>query len=168
MVDLRDADLLRLCLELNLISEDGYFLLDQCRDVRNNFSAAHPSVGALDEDEFINFLNRVGRHALSNEHNPRGVDIHAFIGAVKAARFNAGQRETWRTRIEGTFDAQRRDERRPDVRFCGLGVAVEEWARADWRSINGMIRRYRRSCRVKLCLALMERAGSSGSLTACR
>ena len=35
-----------------------------------------------------------------------------------------------------------RDERRPDVRFCGLGVAVEEWARADWRSVNGMVRRY--------------------------
>jgi len=107
LLDLRDADLLQLCLELNLISEHGYFLLDQCRDVRNNFSAAHPSVGALDEDEFINFLNRVGRHALSNEHNPRGVDMQAFIGAVKAARFNPGQLETWRTRIEGTFDAQR-------------------------------------------------------------
>ena len=107
LLDLRDADLLQLCLELNLISEHGYFLLDQCRDVRNNFSAAHPSVGTLDEDEFINFLNRVGRHALSNEHNPRGVDIQAFIGAVKAARFDVGQRETWRTRIEGTFDAQR-------------------------------------------------------------
>src|ERR1700732_4895066 len=26
-----------------------------------------------------------------------------------------------------------RDERRPDVRFCGLGAAVEEWARADRR-----------------------------------
>jgi hypothetical protein len=45
LLDLRDADLLQLCLELNLISEDGYFLLDQCRDVRNNFSAAHPSMG---------------------------------------------------------------------------------------------------------------------------
>lgn len=107
LLDLRDADLLQLCLELNLISEDGYFLLDQCRDVRNNFSAAHPSVGALDEDEFVNFFSRVGRHALSNQRNLRGVDIQAFIGAVKAARFETGQLETWRARIEGTFDAQR-------------------------------------------------------------
>jgi len=41
-----------------------------------------------------------------------------------------------------------RDERRPDVRFCGLGAAVEEWARADWRSTNGMVRRYHRSDHV--------------------
>ena len=34
-----------------------------------------------------------------------------------------------------------RDERRPDVRFCGLGAAVEERARADWCGVNAMIRR---------------------------
>jgi len=37
LLDLKDAELLVLCLKLNLISEDGFFLLDQCRDVRNNF-----------------------------------------------------------------------------------------------------------------------------------
>jgi hypothetical protein len=105
--ELRDADLLQLCLELNLISEDGYFLLDQCRDIRNNFSAAHPSMGALDEDEFITFFNRVGRHALANERNPRGVDIQGFIGSVKTARFARAQCEEWCHRLEATFDAQR-------------------------------------------------------------
>ncbi|UGX97376.1 hypothetical protein G6321_00020500 [Bradyrhizobium barranii subsp. barranii] len=47
LVDLKDADLLTLCLRLNLITEDGFFLLDQCRDIRNNFSAAHPTMGNL-------------------------------------------------------------------------------------------------------------------------
>jgi hypothetical protein len=107
LTDLKDADLLNLCLKLNLISEEGYFLLDQCRDVRNNFSAAHPSMGALDEDEFLNFLSRVGRHALANERNPRGVDIQAFLAAVRFARFTPEQLETWRTRVADTFDAQR-------------------------------------------------------------
>jgi hypothetical protein len=94
LLDLKDADLLTLCLKLNLISEDGFFLLDQCRDVRNNFSAAHPSMGALDEDELLNFLNRVGRHALANEHNPRGVDIQAFLAAIKTERFTPAQLDT--------------------------------------------------------------------------
>lgn len=107
LLDLKDAELLSLCLKLNLISEDGYFLLDQCRNVRNNFSAAHPSVGSLDENEFLNFLNRVGRHALANERNPRGVDIQAFLVAVKLARFTPAQIEAWRTRVAETFDAQR-------------------------------------------------------------
>ncbi len=83
------------------------FLLDQCRDIRNNFSAAHPSMGMLDEDEFLVFLSRVAKHALANERNPRGVDIQALIAAIKAVRFNDAQFETWRVRIAETFDAQR-------------------------------------------------------------
>lgn len=56
LIDLKDVELLNLCLKLNLITEDGYFLLDQNRDIRNNFSAAHPTMGSLDEYEFLNFL----------------------------------------------------------------------------------------------------------------
>ena len=107
LVDLKDADLLQLCLKLNLISEEGYFLLDQCRDIRNNFSAAHPTMGALDETEFLSFLNRCAKHALSNERNPRGVDIQGMIAAVKGQRFTDAQLNTWVERLAQTFDAQR-------------------------------------------------------------
>jgi hypothetical protein len=107
LLDLIDADLLPLCLKLNLISEEGHFLLDQCRDIRNNFSAAHPTMGTLDEDEFLAFLNRCAKHALANERNPRGVDIQRFIAAIKAARFTAAQADAWRRRVAETFDAQR-------------------------------------------------------------
>ena len=75
LLDLKDAELLTLCLKLNLISEDGFFFFDQCRDTRNNFSAAHPSMGSLDEDEFLVFLSRCSRHALITcaVGNPYGV-----------------------------------------------------------------------------------------------
>ena len=43
LVELRDAELLDLCLKLNLIGDDDFFFLDQCRATRNNFSAAHPA-----------------------------------------------------------------------------------------------------------------------------
>ncbi len=89
-------------LKLNLISEEGYFLLDQ-----NNFSAAHPVVGTLDEHEFLAFLNRCAKHALTNERNPVGVDLQAFIDALKAGRFSRDQLDTWRTRVSNTFEAQR-------------------------------------------------------------
>lgn len=107
LLDLKDAELLQLCLRLNLISEDGFFLLDQCRAIRNNFSAAHPSMGVLDEDELLSFLNRVARHALANERNLRGVDIPAFLVAIKLSRFTPDQLEAWKKRISDTFDAQR-------------------------------------------------------------
>jgi hypothetical protein len=81
--------------------------LDQCRDVRNNFSAAHPTMGTLDETEFLAFFNRCAKHALANERNPRGVDIQAFIAAIKAAKFTTAQLNAWRARVADTFDAQR-------------------------------------------------------------
>ena len=48
LLDLKDSELLDLCLKLNLITEDGFFFLGQCRDIRNNFSAAHARVGKID------------------------------------------------------------------------------------------------------------------------
>jgi len=107
LLDLKDAELLDLCLKLNLISEDGFFKLNQCRDIRNNFSAAHPTIGDLDEDELIIFISRCGRYALSERYNPKGVDIQALIKAVKGGKFSKKQLEAWRDRVSETFEAQR-------------------------------------------------------------
>ncbi|MDD3183298.1 MAG: hypothetical protein PHD48_10930 [Alphaproteobacteria bacterium] len=107
LLDLKDSELLSLCLSLNLISEHGYFMLDQCRDIRNNFSSAHPTIGTLDEDEFINFVNRVGRYALNNEQNPQAVDIQGLMESINIGSFSEEQYRVWCERIENTFEAQR-------------------------------------------------------------
>ncbi|WP_306026540.1 hypothetical protein [Oceaniradius stylonematis] len=107
LVDLKDSELLDLCLKLNLIGDDDFFFLDQCRATRNNFSAAHPADGAIDEYEFINFVNRCRKHALVSQKNPKGVDVRKLITALKAGRFTKDQRDEWLRRIEETFDAQR-------------------------------------------------------------
>jgi hypothetical protein len=107
LIEMKDAELLDLCLSLNLISEDGYFLLSQCREIRNNFSAAHPSIGNLDEDEVLTFLSRCGKHALSEEKNPVGVDIQGLITALKASKFSIQQKDAWFQRLDATFEAQR-------------------------------------------------------------
>ena len=107
LLDMQDAELLSLCLSLNLITEEGYFMLDQSRDVRNNFSAAHPSIGAVDGLEFLNFLSRCAKFALNNQQNPRGVDFNVFIAAVKGGRFDAPQLAEWVQRLRATHDAQR-------------------------------------------------------------
>lgn len=102
-----DHKLLKLCLELSLISEEGYFKLDQCRDIRNSFSAAHPAMGALDEDEVVNFISRCARSALSNVYVPTGVDFGGMVSAIKGGDFNADQSEYWSASIRGTHAAQR-------------------------------------------------------------
>jgi hypothetical protein len=107
LMDMQDSELLSLCLKLNLISETGYFMLSQCRDIRNNFSAAHPTIGTLDEYEFLNFLNRCSRHALSEDKNTAAVDIKELVQAVNAGTFSPEQYRIWCERIAKTFDAQR-------------------------------------------------------------
>lgn len=106
LLDLKDAELLTLCLKLNLITEDGYFFLDQCRDIRNNFSAAHPVVGNIDDHEFIGFANRCAKYALGNDNNPVGVDIADFMKAIKTAKFKQEQLDEWVNRIAKTHEAQ--------------------------------------------------------------
>lgn len=107
LLELQDSRLLELSLKLNLVNEDGFFFLDQCRDVRNNFSAAHPTMGSVNDREFTTFLNRCIRYALADTSYPKGVDIGAFISAVKGARFNANQNSVWVQRLSETHDAQR-------------------------------------------------------------
>jgi hypothetical protein len=106
LLELQDSELLDLCLKLNLITEDGYFFLDQCRDIRNNFSAAHPAVGKLDDNEFLSFVNRCAKYALGNEINPVGVDIQSFVTAIKGIRFSKDQRDEWVQRLSKTHEAQ--------------------------------------------------------------
>ena len=99
--------MIELCLKLNLITEDGFFFLNQCRDMRNNFSAAHPAIGKINDREFITFLNRCVRYALSDESSLVGVDFDEFIDAVKGARFTDDQCDAWVTRLGATHDPQR-------------------------------------------------------------
>jgi len=107
LLELQDSQLLDLCLKLNLINEDGFFFLDQCRDTRNNFSAAHPTLGKINDREFVVFLNRCVKYALAETALHKGVDIFAFISAIKGERFNSGQCTVWVERLNATHDAQR-------------------------------------------------------------
>ena len=107
LLEMMDHALLKLCLELNLITEEGYFKLDQCRAIRNSFSAAHPAMGALDEDEVVNFISRCARAALSDVNVPAGVNFTDLIAAIKAAQFNTDQTTYWSQAIKGTHSAQR-------------------------------------------------------------
>lgn len=105
--ELKDSELLDLCLKHNLLTEDGFFFLDQCREVRNNFSAAHPPMGALDEYEMLRFTSNCIKYALESDVNPKGVDTHGFLSALRTGRFESIQLGKWVERLEETHEAQR-------------------------------------------------------------
>ena len=137
LVNQKDSELIRLCLSLNLISEHSYFMLNQCRDIRNNFSSSHPPKGALDEYEVLSFLNRVSKYALAMEQNPQGVDVQQLILALEGAAFTLEQRGIWCERMRGTYEAQRAivfgmlhgmycDPDKPEhTRVNALGLCIE-------------------------------------------
>jgi len=107
LLKLQDNELINLALKLSLITEDAFFFLDQCRDIRNNFSAAHPAVGNINDREFTTFLNRCIRYALTADSVPRGIEPSSFIVAVKGERFDEAQKNVWLERLSETHDAQR-------------------------------------------------------------
>ncbi len=107
LVELRDAELLDLCLKLNLITDENFFFLDQCRAMRNSYSVAHPSGGNIDEDEVLNFISRCQKHAMSRNKNPKGVDTKELLNSLNSTKFKKSQREEWEERIRDTYDAQR-------------------------------------------------------------
>lgn len=107
LIALQDSQLLDLCLQLNILNEEGALFLGQCRNIRNNFSAAHPSLGNLNDREFITFLNRCIKYALADSSSPKGVNISDFIQSIKGGKFNDEQREFWFDRLSKTHEAQK-------------------------------------------------------------
>lgn len=107
LTGLKDVELVDLCLRLNLISEEASFFLNQCREVRNNFSSAHPAMGALDDLEVLTYLNRCTKHAFADVPDLRGVDLPDFLQAIKAGGFTDEQTAEWVRRLRETHDAQR-------------------------------------------------------------
>ena len=107
LLQIRDADLIQLCLNLNLLSEDAYFRLNQCREIRNHFSAAHPPIGSLTEYEVQNFIHIVLHYAWSSKDDPKGIDIPELIRVIQHGRFSEEQMQHWQDRIGRTHAAQR-------------------------------------------------------------
>lgn len=105
--EMTDAALLDLCYKLQLLSEDGYLFLNQCRDMRNNFSSAHPSIAKIDDRELINFISRCCKYGLTNEISLMGIDVSDFYTSVKGHKLEEGEIEFWKHKFLETFPAQR-------------------------------------------------------------
>ncbi|MCI5072234.1 hypothetical protein MRY82_04740 [bacterium] len=107
LLEWKDHDLLDLCLKINLINEDAFFFLNNCRELRNQYSIAHPNEVLIDDAELIAFLNRVIKYAIGGETNPKGIDLRELLELIRANQFSSDQLSQWTERFEGTHEAQR-------------------------------------------------------------
>lgn len=104
---LHDYKLLDLAMELGILSDKGYHLLDQCRDLRNNFSAAHPAKGDLDQFELVNFVNRCVKYVFQEGGIVKGLDHRSLMKAIKSGRFIDEQLESWALKLKQAHEIQR-------------------------------------------------------------
>ena len=105
--DYMDSELLDLCYKLELLSEDGYFFLNQCRDIRNNFSSAHPSIARIDDRELINFISRCCKYGITYDYSLQGVNVSDFLNSIKGRKLEDEELNIWKQRLIETFAAQR-------------------------------------------------------------
>ena len=107
LLSLQDNQLIDLYYKLNLINEEGYYFLQHNRDLRNHFSAAHPTIGNINSTEFLAFLNRCVNYALADSSSPTGVNPSNFIDAINGIIFTNEQTEFWIESLSKTHDSQR-------------------------------------------------------------
>ncbi|XOQ36759.1 MAG: hypothetical protein ACFWTQ_04315 [Lactococcus sp.] len=107
LVTIKDSDLLTLCEQLNIITEQGYYFLDQCRDIRNNASAAHPSTIELDDRELINFISRCAKYGLSNNSEVTGVNFKIFNAVLESSTTTEDNLNALSEEVKNTFESQK-------------------------------------------------------------
>lgn len=106
--ELQDSTLLDICLTLQIINDEGYYYLSQCRDMRNNCSAAHPSIGKIDKYELVNYINRCIKFALSEDLiEVVGISIKDLLPVLSEKTFTSDQLSFWNQRIEDSNSIQK-------------------------------------------------------------
>jgi hypothetical protein len=106
LLSLRDAELIALCFRLNLITADARFALNQARELRNNYSSAHPAMGEVTRFDVAQFLSRCIDHAIIDADDIRGLDLAALIKAMQRGPFTNDQILEWSNRIRAAHDEQ--------------------------------------------------------------
>lgn len=80
--EVKSYELISGCYALGIISEEAHFHLQHAREIRNQFSAAHESVGELDKIETINFLKNCVKYVLCFDLPAPGFSIKEFVESL--------------------------------------------------------------------------------------
>ena len=76
---------------LGIIPDEALFFLQQCREIRNHFSAAHYPIGELDRFETMNFIKNCVKYVLTYDLPVPGVQIKDLIARLSAEKLNKGE-----------------------------------------------------------------------------
>lgn len=85
----QDADLLRACREIGLLSDVGFTQVDHVRYMRNHASAAHPNQVDLTGLQLANWLETCIRQVITLPPDPITANTGRLLRNIKAARLGA-------------------------------------------------------------------------------
>ena len=106
--DIKDHELLDTCVKLGLLGERDYFFLIQNKEIRNNYSSAHPAEGGmLDGHELTGFVNRCVQYVLCKVDESVGINIHNFIETLKSQQLPDSELDVLAEKISNSFRVQR-------------------------------------------------------------
>lgn len=80
---LNDYELIEGCFQLGVISKEAWFFLQQCREIRNQYTAAHLSDSQIDTLEAQNFIKNCVKYVLTHEPPSPGFSIRDFIERLR-------------------------------------------------------------------------------------
>lgn len=77
--EIKDHQLISGAFALGIIPAEAHFFLEQCRELRNNFSTAHYPLGELDKLETYNFIKNCIKYALTFDLPAPGLRIKDLV-----------------------------------------------------------------------------------------
>ncbi|MED4714406.1 MULTISPECIES: hypothetical protein [Bacillus] len=105
--EIRDKDLIDICVELGFLDDDSYFFINTCREMRNNYSSAHPSDSMLDGVELNYFMHQCTKHILSNDTQYVGFPVSNFMSVIKQDKISEQTKDTFVEKILKANDLQK-------------------------------------------------------------
>ncbi|WP_338376481.1 hypothetical protein [uncultured Flavobacterium sp.] len=87
--EVKDYQLITGAFGLGIIPNEAHFFLQQCREIRNNFSTAHFPMGEIDKFETYNFIKNCIKYVLTFDMPARGLQIKDLIESLTLERLES-------------------------------------------------------------------------------
>ena len=87
--EVKDYQLITGAFGLGVIPNEAHFFLQQCREIRNNFSTAHFPMGEIDKLETYNFIKNCIKYVLTFDMPARGLQIKDLIESLTLERLES-------------------------------------------------------------------------------
>lgn len=89
--EVKDHQIIDGAYSLGILPDEAQFFLQQCRQIRNNFSTAHYPMGELDKMETMNFIKNCIKYVLTYDLPAPGIQIKDLIDRLTLEKLNKGE-----------------------------------------------------------------------------